>query len=133
MAASLVPPTGFAPPKQRSKQQRAKNGRRGTPKPAAAEKGAAAAKVTVMTAIMAFDDISVAYTTHVEVPAAFRRQGAAPAAACVLRFCVGRLAAAARPCAKRTDVEIADVSLMYSEHADSGLQHDPFPPYLQFN
>jgi len=126
VAASLVPPPGFAPPKQRSKQPRTKNGRRGTFKPAAAEKSAAVAKVTIMTAIVAFDDMNIAYTTRVEVPAAFRRRGAAPAAACVLRFGVGRLVAAARPGAKRMDVEIADVSLMYSEHVDSGLQHFPF-------
>lgn len=119
VAAVLVPPAGFLPPQNRAKQPRAKNGRRGTTKPARPEKSSA--KISVVTAIVAFEDISLAYATHVEVPAAFCKHGTKSAERCELRFGIGRLAAAGRPAAKRADLEIADVTLTYLGFNKSGL------------
>ena len=119
VAASLAPPPGWKLPKAAS-QPRARNGRRGnTPKPAKPEKGAA--KITIVTAVVAFEDISLAYAARVEVPAKFRKHGACGASRCELRFGIGRLAAAARPAAKRADMEIADVMLTYTENDDAGV------------
>ena len=118
VASSLAPPPGWKPPKAAS-QPRPRNGRRSsTSKSAKPEKGVA--KITIVTAIVAFEDISLAYSARVEVPAKFRKHGACGAARCELQFGIGRLAVAARPAANRADVEVADVMLTYTENDDAG-------------
>ena len=118
VAASLVPPSGFALPKQAvtpgsgsgsGSRRRAVPGKR--PKQAP--------PISLVTAVVAFEDLAVSYAAEVAVPEAFRKRGGGAKTGSTLRFGLARLAAAIRPEQRRADAEVAGVTLTYEEQYSS--------------
>ena len=65
--------------------------------------------------VVAVQDSSLSYSTHVVVPERFRKPGAAPEGDCSMCLGLARLAAAVKPLDKQADIELCDLTLTYSE------------------